>query len=361
VKGAVWAVVGVLALNVLLVGVLWIAVGVQHYRAARSQRRLESDWHVPTLRSLATKRRIRARRVTRAVLATTIVWASLVAIGVRVDRVVTSALGAAVHGTDPTAEDPGGIMPRTADRAEDGADLAAGNADVPSASDADPSGSGTIARPGDHGAPSTVAATATSTTAIRLAWTDVDSADSYEVHRSTDGTNWVTIATTEPTVTVYTDAGLASGTTYYYQVLAVVDDGVAQLSDVVSATTATGPSGVTMVTATATSSTTIDVTWTDVDGETGYRIERSTDGGGSWTTIATTGQDVTGYTDAGLLAATTYSYRVFATDADGESPPSEAVWATTADQPPEETTPKPADADLEPAPTADTSATGSTP
>jgi Fibronectin type III domain len=357
VKGAVWAAVGILALNVLLVGALWITVAVQRYRSERSKRRLEADWHVRTLRSLATRRRIRARRAIRAVLAATIAWAILGSIGVRADRVVTSALSAAVPGSHPSED-----LDGRASQATDATDLFPGSVGDPSASGTYPSGSATTPSADDHGAPSMVAATATAVDTIRLQWTDVRSAGGYEVYRSTDGESWVSVGSTEPTVTVYTDIGLTAGTTYYYQVLAVMDGGTAPLSDVVSATTATGLASVATLSATATSSTTIDLTWADVDGETGYRIERSTDGGSSWTTIATTGQDVTTYTDAGLLPATTYSFRVFATDAEGGSPPSEAVLATTAEQQPEQTEPAAANGEAAAALTGSgEAATGSTP
>jgi hypothetical protein len=86
----------------------------------------------------------------------------------------------------------------------------------------------------------------------------------------------------------------------------------------------------TMVTATASSSSEIDVSWSDVDSETGYRMERSTDGSSGWTTVATTGQDVTTYSDTGLAAGTTHYYRVYATNAGGDSPPSDVVSLVTS-------------------------------
>jgi titin len=86
------------------------------------------------------------------------------------------------------------------------------------------------------------------------------------------------------------------------------------------------------VTAVASSPTQIDLEWTDVANETGYRVERS-DGFGGWTTVATTGQDVTASSDTGLAPGTTYSYRVFATNAAGDSAPSDVVSATTPDAP----------------------------
>jgi hypothetical protein len=82
------------------------------------------------------------------------------------------------------------------------------------------------------------------------------------------------------------------------------------------------------VTAVATLDT-IALTWTDVADETGYRVERSPDGITGWVELATTGQDVTMYVNATLSPDTTYFYRVIATNAGGDSPPSNVATATT--------------------------------
>jgi titin len=86
------------------------------------------------------------------------------------------------------------------------------------------------------------------------------------------------------------------------------------------------PTGLTAV---AASSTQIDLSWSDVSTETGYRVERSLDGATDWITIATTGQDVTAQSDTGLSPGTTYYYRVFATNAGGDSPASDVASAYT--------------------------------
>jgi lysophospholipase L1-like esterase len=83
------------------------------------------------------------------------------------------------------------------------------------------------------------------------------------------------------------------------------------------------------VSASAVSASRIDVSWSDVAGETGYRLERSADGSTGWTTIATPNQDVTSYSDTGLSTGTTYYYRVIASNAGGDSAPSAVVSATT--------------------------------
>jgi hypothetical protein len=82
--------------------------------------------------------------------------------------------------------------------------------------------------------------------------------------------------------------------------------------------------------ATAVSSSEIDLSWTDnSDNETEFQIERSTDGGLTFTQIATVGPSVTTYFDTGLTAATMYSYRVRASNLTGDSDYSNTATAVT--------------------------------
>jgi fibronectin type 3 domain-containing protein len=68
------------------------------------------------------------------------------------------------------------------------------------------------------------------------------------------------------------------------------------------------------------SSSEIDLSWTDNSAnELGFKIERSTDGGTTFTEIATTGSNVTTYANTGLSNSTTYYYRVRATNSVGDS------------------------------------------
>jgi subtilisin family serine protease len=89
------------------------------------------------------------------------------------------------------------------------------------------------------------------------------------------------------------------------------------------------PETATGLTGTAVSSSEIDLSWTDVSGETGYKVQRSADGTSGWTQIGTTGQDVATYADTGLAAETTFFYRVLATNTGGDSAPSTVASATT--------------------------------
>ena len=62
----------------------------------------------------------------------------------------------------------------------------------------------------------------------------------------------------------------------------------------------------------------IVVNWYDASGETGYRIERSTNGT-TWTTAGTVGVNIPMFSDIGLTAGTTYYYRVVTLDAAGDA------------------------------------------
>ena len=173
-----------------------------------------------------------------------------------------------------------------------------------------------------------VAAEGRSSTMIQLAWEAVPNAIDYTIERwgdQADSSGWVVIATVHAETT-FTDVGLEADTTYYYRVAAVTEEGAAPPSDVVSATTSIAPPAATTLTALATA-TGIDLAWVDVADETAYRIERSPYGTSDWTSIGTTGQDVTTYTDAAVVVEMEYLYRVVATNAGGDSTPSNVVSA----------------------------------
>jgi hypothetical protein len=75
-------------------------------------------------------------------------------------------------------------------------------------------------------APSNLKATAVSTTQVNLTWTDNSTNESgFTVQRSTDGTNYATVATTAANVTTFGDTGLSRSTKYYYRVQSFNADG----------------------------------------------------------------------------------------------------------------------------------------
>jgi len=85
------------------------------------------------------------------------------------------------------------------------------------------------------------------------------------------------------------------------------------------------------LTATAVSSSGIDLSWSDnSDNESSFKIERSDDTDPlTYTPLDTVNEDVNVYPDTGLAALTTYWYRVSAFNDDGESAYSNEVSATT--------------------------------
>ncbi|GIW53280.1 MAG: hypothetical protein KatS3mg081_2635 [Gemmatimonadales bacterium] len=91
------------------------------------------------------------------------------------------------------------------------------------------------------------------------------------------------------------------------------------------------PAAPTNLMATAVSSSRIDLSWTDsANNEDGFRIERCVGSGcSSFTQIDTVGANVTAYQNTGLMAATSYSYRVRAYNAGGNSGYSNTATATT--------------------------------
>lgn len=77
--------------------------------------------------------------------------------------------------------------------------------------------------------PTAVVATATSETTVNVSWVEAADADSYNVYRSTDGTNYTLAGNTGTAVTFFNDTGRSANTAYLYKVRSV--DGVTQSTD----------------------------------------------------------------------------------------------------------------------------------
>ncbi|MDP9221023.1 MAG: DUF4082 domain-containing protein, partial [Actinomycetota bacterium] len=183
-------------------------------------------------------------------------------------------------------------------------------------------------------APTGVTATAISSSRIDVSWGSATGATGYRVERSADGsTGWLQVAT--PNATSYSDTGLSAGATFYYRITATNSGGGSPTSAVAFATTLSGlPSPATGLRATNVLATSADLSWTDAAGESGYRIERSADGSTGWASAGTVAANVTVWSDSGLTPATTYFYRVIATNAAGDAAPSNVLALTTLPNPP---------------------------
>lgn len=94
------------------------------------------------------------------------------------------------------------------------------------------------------------------------------------------------------------------------------------------------PAGPGNLSATATSTSSVSLSWSDNSAnEQGFIVERSTNDGG-FVPLATLGASVTTYTSTGLAAGTTYTFRLLAFNAAGNSTYSNTASATTQLPPP---------------------------
>ena len=193
-------------------------------------------------------------------------------------------------------------------------------------------------------APTNLNASASSSSTIGLTWNAVTppancTISSYTVYGGTT-TNPTTVIASGVTGTTYSNTGLAASTTYYYVVKAVDADGTSAASAQAQATTSaasctTVPSAPTGLTATASSSSAIGLTWNAVTPPANCTISSYSVYGGTTTnptTLIAGGVTGTTYSNTGLTASTTYYYIVKAVDADGTSAASAQAQATT--QPP---------------------------
>jgi titin len=185
--------------------------------------------------------------------------------------------------------------------------------------------------PGTPSAPETLTAQGVSQTEIDLAWMNGDSnEDGVIILRSTDGVSFTQIATTVEDVSSYQDTTCAPGTTYYYMVQAYNFSGTSAYSNTASATTIpVAP----VIAATVISNTEIDLSWSAVQGATGYNVLRSTFPYTTFTQVGQASSPATTYQDLGLKQGATYEYEMVATNSAGASPVSNIVKASTQSQP----------------------------
>lgn len=184
--------------------------------------------------------------------------------------------------------------------------------------------------------PGNLAVTSAGTTQIGLSWQDNSPNETgFKLERSPDGsTNWVQISLFAANATTGADSTAACGSTYYYRLRATNAIGDSAYTDVVNGTTTACPPAVPAapsgVAATLTTTTQLNLAWTDNSvNETNFSILRSPNGASSWTIVGTVNANVTTYANTGLTCNTTYYYAVRAYNANGNSPFSNIIQATT--------------------------------
>ncbi len=200
--------------------------------------------------------------------------------------------------------------------------------------------------------PTALTAIAVSPTQINLSWiapseTYGQSITGYEIERKIAADTYVTVVENTGKATTYSVTGLTTGTTYTFVVSAHFSIGGTSRSNEASATPTTtsaqpptpppsntvpNPPG--SLIATAASPTKINLSWIAPSNNggsaiTGYKIEFKV-GSVSYSVLAqNTGNTTTSYSHVGLIADTTYTYRVSAINSVGTSNPSGEDSATT--------------------------------
>lgn len=130
---------------------------------------------------------------------------------------------------------------------------------------------------------------------------------------------------------------LSPGTTYFWRVVGKTMANISangQTFSFVTAGSEPAPPAPTGLSASAVSPTRIDLSWNDTSTETGYRVERSSNGSNGWSEIASPNANQTSFSDLTVGAQQTWFYRVRAINSGGFSPYSNVASATTPAAPP---------------------------
>ncbi|MFA5367133.1 MAG: C1 family peptidase [Dehalococcoidia bacterium] len=175
----------------------------------------------------------------------------------------------------------------------------------------------------------------------QLVWNPSTGASSYGVQVSTVSSFATTVVNKTGVTETFFDVpeGILNwNTRYYWRVYAVGPSGSTSLwSATRYFTTALGPPPAESsdLDAVAVSSSQVNLTWTDnSDNESGFKIERKTGAGGTYSQIATVGANITSYSNTGRAAGTEYYYRVRAYSAAGNSNYCDEAGAKTLPPPP---------------------------
>ena len=138
---------------------------------------------------------------------------------------------------------------------------------------------------------------------ITIKWADVHGAQSYYIYRKTAGTSWKKIGTT--TNLLYHDKNVKLGTTYIYTLKAVSGNGTTSTYNTSGWKRQFTP-GTPKVTSVLNSANAIKVSWSSVNGATGYIVYRKANNASGWTRIATV--KGTSYMDKNVKANVKYTY-----------------------------------------------------
>jgi regulation of enolase protein 1 (concanavalin A-like superfamily) len=169
-------------------------------------------------------------------------------------------------------------------------------------------------------APAGVSVTQGGGASLVVRWQPVTGATGYRIERSENGVDFSSVLDAESTATSWTNTALPGALRYFYRVRTLSASGQSAASPVVSATNRPSPVTQASIAPMPKSNTQLILNWRDTSGETGYRIERSTDNA-TFTQIATVAANVPSYTAGGLTSGTQYWFRISPMTATGDGNP----------------------------------------
>ena len=161
---------------------------------------------------------------------------------------------------------------------------------------------------------------------VRLRWVDVAGETGYRVERRLNGSGsgeWVQVGNTAANVVTFADERVERGRTYVYRVRAFNEVGSSPYSNTAAVSVPAEvptPPAPGELDAQLTDARRVRLTWNNVAGEKGYKVERRVDGTDAWVQIGATAQDVTTFVDERVEGGKTYIYRVRAFNDAGNSP-----------------------------------------
>lgn len=174
-------------------------------------------------------------------------------------------------------------------------------------------------------APSGLMLAAPSANQMNLNWVDnSNNEQGFRIQRSTDGTNFTTIATTPAGVTTFNETGLNPGTLYFYRVRATNPAGDSNFAAANLPTRPATPTGFSVLPGNGQ----VQLNWNVVTGATGYRVYRATSPSTPLGSPLATGLTSPTYLDSTTSNGVTYYYRVTAVNTGGEGLPTEETEAT---------------------------------
>lgn len=186
----------------------------------------------------------------------------------------------------------------------------------------------TLPWPGFGGSTPSVKSIQAGDSHVRLTWSEVIGSVTYAVYQRTASGTYGEAIASSVTGTEYNADGLTNGTTYYYIVKAMNPSGISPASNEVSATPQVIVPGTPIMDRAISGDRQVKLTWSPVNGSTGYKVFKSTTSGAYGLEEATVSESVYSYDVTGLTNGTLYYFTVKATNPGGDSPASNEVSAT---------------------------------